>query len=482
MSLFDLPQAPAALGDVSKWSYQRIESSSGFNSSNPSGTSHLFRIQASGTRWWVPSRSYFKVNATLTALNNNRKPADPIAGSLQVITDAFKDERKFVFTAGFCGNFINTIEARVGGTVVSQINTMLPQIDAIHTRTSHSGDWLDQFGVTTNNTYAYYPKDYPQNNLEIYDIFSDKRQFCWHPPLGIFQVPHAIPGMQVDLSVVINPNFKVDCVQFVDNQGYVDQKQAGSTTVDERLYNHTPQGTGFQYSAADYSLTIDDFSFHACMVESNRGDNERFVLNINDWNAQALPLAAILDTQLSQFDVNPATNILGVALQDIRQSTQLTCRSRFNVHDYSGKYVLAGATALTKIQLEYDGQFFPDRYMDPSFAVGYSYRDTQAMYETALATGQIYSSSGPEQRYKHLNRGRFFLFQVPRDGKSTATRVLVHTTLGAPVKADNYDNTSAPAPLPNANLILFSRAPKAFLIRVSDSRVVQVEGTLNANR
>lgn len=436
MSLFELPQAPFALGDVSKWTYQRIESSSGFNSANPAGTSHLFRIQPSGTRWWVPSRSYFRIRFAL------KNP------------DASAEIDTVVPAMGFFSNFVHTIEARIGGTVVSQINTMLPQIDAVHNRTTRSGTWLAYAGDVANNWGAT-PASEQEADDKKAEAKKGTREYVWTPPLGLFQIPHALPGMQCDLSLVINSRFKTDCVQTVAADG---------SAVD----------------TSTYSLIVSDFSFHACMVESNRGDNERFVLNISDWQAQALPLTASTSSQLSQFDVNPATNILAVAFQDARQSDSRTQRTRFTVKSKDFIKDYQEVTALSRLQLEYDGSFFPERYSDPNAEVDITEQDTQAWFESSLASGQYHTSAGPEERTEWYKRGRLFLFQVPRDGKSTATRVLAHCTLGNPTLAEaDSENFTA---LANVNLILFSRAPKAFLVRIADSRVVQVEGTLNANR
>ena len=431
MSLFSLPQAPAPLGDISKWSYQRIESSSGFNSANPAGTSHLFRVQPSGLRWWVPSRSYFRVR-TVIQDNTAAKPAD--AGPVM----------------GFCANFINTMEVRIGGTVVSQVNTNLAQVDAIHTRTTKSGEWLQSAGEALNRWSSSRPNDD--------DFKSDTYEFCWTPPLGFFQIPHALPGMQVDINLVINPNFQRDCVE-----AYL-----GGTVI-----------------ANDVTVTITDFSFHCAMIEGIRADDEKFALNLNEWQAQILPLQTTLSSQLSQFDVNPMTNMLAVALQDQRQNTSLNARSRFEV--YSDNYSLAyqGINALTQIQLEYDGVYYPDRFSDPRVTVDaegadLKRQDIQQYLEQSLASGQLFTSAGPENTKEWTDRGRFFLFQTPRDGTSTATRVLTHTTLGNTVKTSSTVPTLIT--LPNAAVILFSRAPKAFLVRTADSRVVQVEGSLLATR
>jgi hypothetical protein len=430
MSLFSLPQEPAPLGDISKWSYQRVESSSGFNSQNPAGTSHLFRIQPSGLRWWVPSRSYFRVRCEI---KNAANVASPVAGPAM----------------GFCANFINTMEVRIGGTVVSQINTNMAQIDAIHNRTTKSGTWLNGAGDELNGWSSARPTTSTQTFYE----------FCWTPPLGFFQIPHALPGMQVDINLVINPNFVRDCVETFE----------GVTTI-----------------ASPVNVTIQDFSFHAAVIDGIRADDEKFALNLNEWQCQILPLQTSLSSQLSQFDVNPMTNMLGVALQDQRQNSNFNSRSRLEVFSTNYSLSLQGADALTQIQLEYDGSYYPDRYSDPQVdiasdgTVSVRRQDIQQYLEQSLATGQLFSSAGPESVKDWTLRGRFFLFQTPRDGTSTATRVLVHTTLGNTVNTAAADATQIT--LPNAAVVLFSRAPKAFLVRTADSRVVQVEGSLLATR
>ena len=431
MSLFSLPQEPAPLGDISKWSYQRIESSSGFNSTNPAGTSHLFRVQPSGLRWWVPSRSYFRVRCKI----ENALGAAPADSGPAM---------------GFCGNFVNTMEVRIGGTVVSQINTNMAQIDAMHNRSTKSGTWLNDAGNELNGWAAARASATTQ-------VFYE---FVWTPPLGFFQIPHALPGMQVDINLVINPNFNRDCVETFE----------GTTTA----------------QASPVTVTITEFSFHCAMIDGIRADDEKFALNLNEWQAQILPLQASQSTQLSQFDVNPMTNMLAVALQDQRQSSSLNSRSRFDIHssDYSLSY--QGTQALTQLQLEYDGSYYPDRYSDPQVllanngTVSTRRQDIQQYLEQGLASGQLFTSAGPETALDWTLRGRFFLFQTPRDGTSTATRVLVHTTLGNAVRTSI--TTATAIVVGNAAVILFSRAPKAFLVRTADSRVVQVEGSLLATR
>jgi len=419
-SVFSLPREPTAGPDVTSWYYQRIEASSALNENQLAGATVRFRIEPQGRHWFLPNRSYFRIRYELD---------EDGAGTAQTAVTP---------TMGFGGNLVKTMDVRVGGQTVSQVNVNMAQIDAIHNRSKRAGIWLSSTGDEANR----WSSNYPASRIAL-DTLRKAQEVVWQPPLGFFQVSHALPGMMYDIGMTINPNYERDCVTAVNNAIVVPN--------------------------VDYKIRIKEISFQACFAAGPRGDDEKFVLNIDEWSAQIQPISASGTDTLKQFDVSPTTNVLAIALQDTRISDNRVSASRFrilgtvpNTNDPND-----AALALRQYYLEYGGQQFPRRFADPVYSAA-AFQTAQEVIGTQLQTGTYFLSGGGENTSDFYARGAFYFHQVARDATSQSTRVHVHTTFD-----QNYNNVG---------VILFARAPKAYLIRSSDSRVVQVEGAMTGSR
>lgn len=417
MSLFNLPREPEKSTDVTSWYFQRVESSSAINS-NPAqfaGSTIRFRIEPSGRRWFVPSRSYFKIRYNLTSL-------------------LALDVRP---SAGFGGNLFRTAEVRVGGTTVSQINTNMAQIDAMNARSKKAATWLNGTGDLLNKWSPQYA------NLRSTEDAKAAQEVDWCPPLSFFQIDHALPGMVYDMSLTVNPQYVTHCVTSINDQ---DQKD-------------------------NYTLQISEISFHAAFIEGPRADDEKFVLNLNEWTCQTQTINNSASDTLNQFDVAPTTNVLAVAFQDTRLSDTRVNPSNLRVLgpglDPTSASPLGEETKLTNFYLEYGGKQYPNRFASPNFSAT-AQQLTQQYLETQLNTGVYFLSGGGESLSAFISRGQYLFYQTPKDATDNSTRVHVHSTFNGNIA--------------NMNCLLFSRAPKSYLIRTSDSRVVQVEGTMNSVR
>ena len=99
----------------------------------PNGSIH-FKFDTSGQKWWMPSKSYFRVRCQLAKADGTPlTSADNIAPNM-----------------GLCSSLFQSAEFRINDKVVSRISDFMPQIDALQNRLTKSKSWLDSVGTTTN--------------------------------------------------------------------------------------------------------------------------------------------------------------------------------------------------------------------------------------------------------------------------------------------------------------------------------------------
>jgi len=99
----------------------------------PNGAIHI-RWQNSGTKWWVPSRSYLRFRVNMT--KGDGTPLD--------------EANKLAPNMGLCANLFQSMEFRIADKTISRVSDYVPQIDALDTRTSKSKAWLDSIGKSLN--------------------------------------------------------------------------------------------------------------------------------------------------------------------------------------------------------------------------------------------------------------------------------------------------------------------------------------------
>ena len=73
MSLFNLPQEAPPMPPVRNFGYQKVNSLSDIR--DVVGQTHKFRLEPSGTQWWVPDRSYFRVKLQINVTMNKARIA-----------------------------------------------------------------------------------------------------------------------------------------------------------------------------------------------------------------------------------------------------------------------------------------------------------------------------------------------------------------------------------------------------------------------
>ncbi len=99
----------------------------------------IYRWSMSNFRYWVPSRSYFKLRIELSKGVNH----DQLT-SLDDIAPAFLP----------ISGLMNKIQYKVMNNTVSELSQFLPQIEALRIRQGKSGQWMREIGAISNFTQA----------------------------------------------------------------------------------------------------------------------------------------------------------------------------------------------------------------------------------------------------------------------------------------------------------------------------------------
>ena len=128
-SIFNLKTSVEELSSanhgMSRMEYEQHAPTRDITSTNfPNGAIH-YRFETSGQKWWIPSRSYFRIRCKLTDKDGNQlHNTDGIAPNM-----------------GLASNLFQSAEFRINDKVVSRISDFMPQIDALETRLSKSRSW-----------------------------------------------------------------------------------------------------------------------------------------------------------------------------------------------------------------------------------------------------------------------------------------------------------------------------------------------------
>lgn len=435
-SLFDLPLEPQEGSDVTKWYYQEITANGATNVNTLTSTTLSFQFAPQGRRWFVPSRSYFRIvgqagGAALTAADADAFNKDKL--QLKELQPA----------VGGAANFFQSCKVMIGGTLVSTVETRLPLIEVLSKRLEKSSGWLNSQEFTANHWgSALTGKDHdtwrharPAGALNSFY----QMEYDWTPPLGFFKIDHAIPGMEMTIELITDPNWNKNAFEMRSNQS------VGITTVTQQSF------------LTWQNVTI---TFFAAFVEGPRSDDSKFVLNFDEWSAHELAY-----NEQTNFTVRPETNLLVVGTQDSRvRDYNFMSPARFLVYKTlsattatSVSNLLEAANDIVNLQIEYNGQMFP--------AQPHRCGTGQLILDNAINTGLYFTDAVLEDDSEFKGLGQIMVVQTPKDGTSYATAVGVRATLG----------TEGAAEYAHTKIILCARAPRSLLVRTADSMVVTVQ-------
>ena len=443
-SLFELPLEPAEGSDVTKWYYQEITANGATNVNVDSSTTLSFQFAPQGRRWFVPSRSYFRVTGQVGGTIINSADATAFAAGAIRLSD-------WQPAVGGAANFFQSVKVLIGGTLVSTVENRLPLVEVMSKRLEKPGGWLNSQELSTNHwgsSLAHENNDTWRYQRPVgaigtfYDI-----DYTWQPPLGFFKVDHAIPGMEMTIELITDANWKKQAFEPRSLQDVHVTVGGAATAVNDTKY------LGWQ------NVTI---TFHAAFVEGPRSDDSKFVLNFDEWSVHELPY-----NNSTNFTVRPETNLLVLGTQDSRyRNNNYMTAGRLLVYDTAQlssttvttwNNLLEAANGIQTAQIEYNGQMFP--------AQPHKCNIGQLIMDNAINSGLYFSEGDLESASAFKGLGQMIVFQTPKDGTSYATAVGVHTTLSG--AADALSAT--------IKTILFARAPRSILVRTADSMVVTVQ-------
>jgi len=374
MSVFALPQNPSPFGanGVTGIQYDKIESSSVITESNFKGNNMRFRIDSSGgTRWFLPSKSYFRIRYGLT------KP------------DGDKLDKSVSPAMGTAGNLFQSCTVRVGSTVVSRIDDNMAQIDALATRMYKSKAQIESVGRGGNNWSIATAEMVTEAKA------TKNRELIWQPPNSFFNsFSHALPGGTYDITLTGDSNYDTFAVQ----------------------------GLAGAVDATTYKFIIKEVSLYACFVEGPRGDDQKYVLDLSEIKCQTAPTSDTSSNQLVQLSVAPTTDLLAVAFQAKTQTNKVEAHpSYFRAANDELK--------LKRMYISYNGLHLPQVDADPDFTADDSDLFTKLYLDTQLNTGMYFNPGGAETETEWKGRGPYYCYQVPLDGSAHGTQVSVNFTL-----------------------------------------------------
>ena len=452
MSLFDLPTEPAESEDVTRWYYQKI-TANGANTTqvNPS-TTLSFQFAPQGRRWFVPSRSFFQVTASVASTNTQAavtfdataaargKQSIPLANAIPAI--------------GGAANIFRSCRVLIGGTVVSAVESSMTQIEVINNRVGRTSNYLRTGGNSFNAWSSVpYKSSWPERPVDPATL-TTTLNYSWCPPCGFFDIEHAIPGLEMTLELSFDPDVAAKILEVAITDA---PTTLPSLTADTKYFGVTTNTTGPQ-------VTNINVEFHAAFVEGPRADETKFVLNFNEWAAHVQPY-----NSNNNFVVRPETDMLVVAMQHKDAGKEITRPAgRFIFTDpvvetagaapgfvptYSS-YLKPGKL-MKEVQVEYNGQLFPAQAHPMTFS--------RLAVDNAINNGLYWTTGETEDFVTTQALGQIMVLQTPKDGTSYATAVRVMSTSTGGAAAADY------------NTMLFARTPRSFLIRTVDSMVVTVQ-------
>lgn len=151
-SIFDLPQSvgelPALNQGMSRLTYEQVPPLKNIQGTSFPGGRIEHRWEVSGNRWWIPSRSYIRLRASLTNGDGSVINLQQTVAAGRPFDSARGGDK--APNMGVMGNLFQSMEFKIAQKVVSRISDRVAQIDALYNRLNYSKSQLDSWGASTN--------------------------------------------------------------------------------------------------------------------------------------------------------------------------------------------------------------------------------------------------------------------------------------------------------------------------------------------
>jgi hypothetical protein len=132
--MFDLPtqvsELSGANSGMSNKRFVEVNCSRAVTDSTFANSLQEFKFNVSGTTWWIPRESFFRIRMAIT-----RNDGTPI----QLVDDVAP-------SYAVCDNLYRSLEFKMGGISVSRIGQYCPQIAGLKKRQEYSTQWRNELG------------------------------------------------------------------------------------------------------------------------------------------------------------------------------------------------------------------------------------------------------------------------------------------------------------------------------------------------
>ena len=527
-SIFDLKTSTAELSSVnngvSRMTYEQSAPTRDVTGNNfPNGAIH-FRWETSGTKWWIPSRSYLRMRFTLK---------DPAGVALT-------QEAGIAPSMGLMANLFQSLEFRLNDKTISRVSDFVPQICALEERLDKSASWLRGVGNSSNfweSQFSLRQVDVTSDGSRVVSSeYKNDRVLLGYAPANTVAIAntgvltfaagggaappdarlHWVAGDYIEIDSAAAGvgllRYRVSAVLGaatlqINNLVAVPLVAEAADFRRVRTINHsdsarnvstfelcwTPCLSVYKVNHAlptgKYELVLvpqSSTSYQKYAIESNVDDKAagvdytfsvvdmfHYTNTVEGSRCDALTYYLDLNSTTCQSEAVGTSNSFIQKNFDVSPSSYaLTVAYQDNrcgvdtrlcatkFKAYNAAITTSQELKLDRFMLSYAGQNLPSPDAAVSFIPGTDFT-TQRYLESLIYSGNFFDTGGSETIQEFHSRGQYLYFSVPRDGTDRSTRVAVHAGFGSANGAD----------LANTRLLLFSHAKQVARITISDGRV-----------
>lgn len=280
-----------------------------------------------------------------------------------------------------------------------------------------------------------YESDHTLENRREQEVF-------WTPPLGIFDVKHAMPAGDYELYLTPKP-------------------AADFTKVIESWLTDASKTHG---AGQNYRFTVEKFELYVATVQGPRFDSGTFLLDLDAIGCRAERVQSSDDERI--VDVAPSTHALTIAYQDDRVLND-TAMSASKFKAYSGDRRLVVSDRLTNLYVQYSGQTYPQPHYAPELS-GTKDLMYKLYLDSQLAFNGHQDTGGTESFAEWRQAGPYYHIRTPKDGMDRSTRVNVNHRFNLPADVGGVAQGN------NMNCLVFDHYFEVATISVTDGRVTSV--------
>jgi hypothetical protein len=372
-----------------------------------------FNFSVGAPSAWIPSRSYFKVDMSLTVASAAPEIADAVA---------------FADNAVAC--LYDNVYFRAGGQDVSSIVNYVPQIASTRTRLNKTFGWQSSIGKgaymidgSFESRVLTIAADAP--DADISDGRSEVSGL-WQPPLGIFDSSNMMGAGDYRFSLNPNTDYK---------------KAVFESDVDRDV----------GLNAGQVDVVIRSVKLYICTVKAQIPSGVH-TLDLMECQAQTKPIGDT-NNATHEYNIPASTNAITVFIQTgAKNSTAPPTKS----------VGLANSEkTLRSIQVTYANQTKPSTRWDSEFS-GAVNQTQQRYLETMMESGLAFSHGGTDTIKTWTERGMMYhyTFDKPSEDKSTHVQIAVNFSANLPA---------------NTNLVCVAWYHRKTAITTNNGMVVEVQ-------